>query len=90
LGTATAAFDDVVEALSRIRAEEPVGDAAAALGQLLTAESCRKAQAGINEAFTAAVESVREYSESLDDVVRAYATAERAAADEISSVDIPS
>jgi hypothetical protein len=87
--TATAAFGEAVDALNRIQADLSVGEAAAAAGQLLTAESCRKAQAGITEAVTSVVASVREYSETLDAVVHAYAVGDQAAADDIRGVDIP-
>ena len=86
--TATAAFDEAVEVLNRIQADLSVG-AAAAAGQLLTAESCRKAQAAITEAVTTVVASVREYGETLDAAVRAYAVDDQAAADDIRGVDIP-
>ncbi|MGZ5377299.1 MAG: hypothetical protein ACXWD8_04560 [Mycobacterium sp.] len=90
LRTATAAFGEAVDAFNRIQADLPVGDAAAAAGNLLTAESCRKAQAGISAAVTSAVESVREYSESLDAAVRAYVGEDQTGADDIGGVDIPS
>lgn len=90
LRTATAAFGDAADGLSRMRADEVVGDAAVSLGQLLTAESCRRAQEGITAALTAAVESVREYRESLDDAVRAYSRQDQEVADDIGNVDIPS
>ena len=89
LRTATAAFGDAADGLSRRRADEGVGDAAASVGQLLTAESCRRAQEGITAAVTAAVESVREYSDSLDDAVRAYSRQDQAVVDDIANVDIP-
>ncbi|MBY0288000.1 MAG: hypothetical protein K2X52_12715 [Mycobacteriaceae bacterium] len=90
LRTAAAAFGDAADGLSRMRANEVVGDAAASLGQLLTAQSCRRAQEGITAAVTGAVESAREYSESLDDAVRAYSRQDQAVADDIANVDIPS
>jgi hypothetical protein len=90
LRTATAAFGDAADGLSRMRADEVVGDAAASVGRLLTAESCRRAQEGITAAVTAAVESVREYSEGLDDAVRAYSRQDQAVAGDIANVDIPS
>jgi hypothetical protein len=89
LKTATTAFGEAVDALNRIQADVPVGDAAAAVGQLLTAESCRKAQAGISAAVTAAVESVRKYGENLDAAVRAYSGKDQSAADDIGNVNIP-
>jgi Excreted virulence factor EspC, type VII ESX diderm len=88
--TATASFGEAVDALNRMHADAPVGDAAASAGQLLTAESCRRAQAGITAAVTAAVDSVRSYSESLDAAVHAYAVMDQSAADDIGDVDIPS
>lgn len=90
LRAAAAAFGDAADGLSRMRADEVVGDTAASLGQLLTAESCRRVQVGITEAVTAAVESAREYSESLDDAVRAYSRQDQAGVDDIANVDIPS
>ncbi|WP_333894619.1 type VII secretion target [Mycolicibacterium gadium] len=90
LRTATAAFADAADGLSRMRADEVVGNAGASLGQLLTAESCRRAQEGITAAVTAAVESVREYSDLLDDAVRAYSRQDQAVAGDIANVDIPS
>ena len=89
LRTATTAFVEAAHSLNRIQADLPVGDAAAAAGQLLTAESCRRAQAGITAAVTSAVDSVREYSESLDDALRAYVREDQSAADDIGGVDIP-
>ena len=89
LRTATAAFGDAADGLSRIRADEVVGDAAASLGHLLTAESCRRAQEDIAAALTAAIESAREYSESLDDAVRAYSRQDQAVVDDIANIEIP-
>jgi hypothetical protein len=89
LRTATAAFDDVADSLSRMRAAEPVGDAASSVGQLLTAESCRKAQEGITAAVAAAVDSVRKYSDSLDAAMRAYCDEDQSVAEDIANVDIP-
>jgi hypothetical protein len=90
LRTATTAFGEAANALNRINADVPVGDAAAAAGQLLTADSCRKAQAGITAAVTAAVDSVRKYGENLDAAVRAYAGEDQAAANDIGGVNVPS
>jgi hypothetical protein len=89
LRTATAAFDDAVDGLSRLRADEPVGDAAVSVRQLVIAESCRRAQEGITAAVTAAVESVREYRESLDAAEREYARQDQSVADDIANVDMP-
>jgi hypothetical protein len=89
LRTATASFDDAADGLSRMRADEPVGDAALSVGPLLTAESCRQAQEGITAAVTAAAEGVREYSESLDAALRAYSDQDQAVAEDIANIDIP-
>lgn len=85
----TAACGEAAEALTRMQAAEPVGDAAFSVRELLTAESCRKAQEGINAAVAAAAENVREYGESLEAAARAYSASEQAAADDIAGVDIP-
>ena len=89
LRTATAAFDDAADGLSRIGAAEPVGDAALSVGQILTAESCRRAQEGITAAVTAAAESVREYRDSLDAAMHAYSDQDQSVAEDIANVDIP-
>lgn len=89
LRTATAAFDDAADSLSRMGAAVPVGDAASSVGQLLTAESCRRAQEGITAAVTAAVLGVREYSDSLDAAMRAYSDQDQSVAEDIANVDIP-
>ena len=89
LRTATVAFGEAADALNRIQADVPIGDAATAAGRLLTADSCRKAQQDVATAVTAAVESVRKYGESLDAAVRAYAGGDRSGADAIAAVDIP-
>jgi len=89
LRTATTAFGEAVDALNRIQADVPIGDAATAAGQLLTADSCRKAQQGVAAAVTAAVESVRKYGESLDAAMRAYVGKDQAGADDIAGVNIP-
>ena len=89
LRTATGTFDDAADGLSRVRADESLGDAAASAGQPLTAEACRRAQDGIDAAVTAAVESVRELSRSLDATVRAYADQDQSVAEDIANVDIP-
>lgn len=86
---ATKAFGEVVDALNRIQADVPIGDAAAAAGQLRTADSCRKAQAGVAAAVTAAVESVRKYGDNLGAAARAYLGEDVAGADAIGNVDIP-
>lgn len=85
----TTAFGEAADALSRIQAGEPVGDAGAGVGLLLTAESCRNAQAGITAAFTAAVHGVRSYGDTLDAAVQKYAAGDVSAADDIGNVDIP-
>lgn len=89
LHSATAAFGEAAEALSRIQADEPVGDAASSVGELLIGDSCRRTQEGINAAVAGVVESVREYGESLDAASRTYSAAEQTAADDIAGVDIP-
>lgn len=87
--TTTTAFSDVVDALNRLQANEPVGDAAAAAGQLLTAQSCSTAQDGITAAVVAVVDSVRQFGESLEAVMRAYSSEDQAGADDIEAVDTP-
>ena len=89
LRSATRAFGETVDALNRIQADVPIGDAATAVGQLLTADSCRKAQQGVAAAVTAVVENVRKYGENLDAAVRAYSGQDKSNADNISAVDIP-
>ncbi|AEV72488.1 Protein of unknown function (DUF2580) [Mycolicibacterium rhodesiae NBB3] len=89
LRTGATAFGELVDALNRIQADAPIGDAAAAVGQLLTADSCRRAQHGVAAALTAAVESVRKYGESLDAAVRAYVGEDQRGADAIQDVNIP-
>ena len=89
LQSATAAFGDVVDALNRIEADTPIGDAAAAAGQSLTANSCRRAQQGVAAAVTAAVESVRKYGDNLGAAARAYLGEDASTAEAIGDVDIP-
>ena len=89
LHSATAAFGEAAEALSRIQADEPLGDAAASVEELLTADSCRRAQEGINAVVAAAVGSVREYREGLDSAARALFASEQDAAADIAGIDIP-
>jgi hypothetical protein len=89
LRTATAAFGEMVDALSSIQADGPIGDAAIAAGQLLTADACRKAQHGVAAAVTAAVESVRKYGENLDAAARAYVGQDESGAGDIGNVNIP-
>lgn len=88
LKSATTAFNEMVDALNSIQADVPIGVAASAAGQLLTADSCRKAQQGVAAAITAAVESVRKYGENLDAAVRAYAGEDASGADDIRNVNI--
>ena len=90
LQSAATTFGEVVDALGGIHADVPLGDAAAAAGQLLTADSCRKAQQGVVAAVTAAVESVRKYGENLDAAARAYIGEDESSAGDIGNVDIPS
>jgi hypothetical protein len=90
LRSATTAFGEVVDALNRIQADVPIGDAATAAGQLLTADSCRKAQQGVAAAVTAAVVSVRKYGDNLNAAARAYAGEDESSAGAIGDVDIPS
>jgi hypothetical protein len=89
LRSATRAFGETVDALEKIQADVPIGDAAAAAGQLLTADSCRRAQQGVAAAVTAAVESARKYGENLDAAVRAYVGKDQSGADDIANVDMP-
>ena len=89
LQSATTAFGEVVDALNRIQADVPIGDAAAAAGQLLTADSCRKAQLGVAAAVAAAVEGARKYGDNLGAAARAYLGEDVAGADTIGNVDIP-
>ena len=80
-------FDEVVDALGRIQADMPLGDAAAAAAQLLTAASCRKAQEGVTAAATAAIESVRKFSGNLNAAATSYVGEDESAADAIGGVD---
>ncbi|BBW99463.1 hypothetical protein BST36_11695 [Mycolicibacterium moriokaense] len=89
LQSATTAFGDVVDALHHLQADTPIGEAAAAAGQFLTAESCRKAQQGVAAAVTAAIETVRTYGDNLGAAARAYLGEDASGADAIGDVDIP-
>ena len=55
LQSAGTSFGQVVDGLANIQADVPLGDAAGAAGQLLTADACRKAQQGVAAAATASV-----------------------------------
>ena len=89
LQSAGTSFDEVVDALGRIRADVPLGDAAAAAAQLLTADACRKAQEGVAAAVTAAIESVRKFSGNLNAAATSYVGEDESGADAIGVVDIP-
>lgn len=89
LHSAAATFSEAAAALSSMRTEEVVGDAALSVGELRTVESCRRAQEGITAAIAATADSVREYTESLDGASRTYSTSDQAAAEAIAGTDIP-
>ncbi len=89
LQSATTAFGDAVDALNRIQADTPIGEAAAAAGQSLTADSCRRAQQGVAAAVTAAAERVRKYGDNLGAAARAYLGEDASSTDAIGDVDIP-
>ena len=90
LRSVTTAFGEVVDALNRIQADVPIGDAAPAAGQLRTADSCRKAQQDVAAAVTAAVESVRMYGDTTWMPQRARISGEdESGAGDVGDVDIP-
>ncbi|MGO4444725.1 type VII secretion target [Mycobacterium sp. 2YAF39] len=88
LQAAAATFGDVAEGLARLQSGAAIGHAATA-GQLLTADSYRKAQQGIAVAVAAAAQSVRMFGEDLDTALRAYTAEGESGAATIVGLDIP-
>ncbi|MGX9788713.1 type VII secretion target [Mycobacterium sp. MMS18-G62] len=89
LQTAAEAVGRAADGLSGLQADAPLGDAAAAVSRLHTAEACRRAQADLAAQTAAAADRARQFSESLESAARWYEMRDEAAAEAIKKVDIP-
>jgi hypothetical protein len=88
LQDASSTFGGVADALAHIQRGVTIGDVATA-GQLLTADSYRKAQQGIAAAVAAVAQSARAFGEDLDIALHAYTAEGESGAATIDGVDIP-
>jgi hypothetical protein len=77
------------EGLSRLRADAPLEDAAAAVSQLRTAEACRKTQADVAAQTAAAAAGARQFGENLAAAAKWYEMRDEAAAEAIKKIDLP-
>jgi hypothetical protein len=89
LQSAGRSFVQVADGLASVQAYAPLGDAAGAAGQLLTADACRKAQQGVAAAATAAIESARKFGGNLNAAARSYVGRDQDSAAEVEGIDIP-
>jgi hypothetical protein len=77
------------DGLAGLHADAPLGEAAAAVSRLQTADACRKAQADIATRVSAAADGVRQFGENLGSAARWYEMRDEAAANAISKINVP-
>ena len=75
--------------LAALRADEPLGDAAAAVPQLETAGACRAAQSTVSAEMTTVADAARTFGSNLGGTAEQYDATDQASGSNISGVDIP-
>ena len=75
--------------LAGLRADEPLGDAAAAVPQLQTAGACGAAQSAVAAEMTAVADAARTFGSNLGSTAEQYDVTDQVSGDNIGGVDVP-
>jgi hypothetical protein len=89
LRSAGASFGEAAEGLGSLRADAPLGDAAATVPSMQTAAACVAAQSDVAAATAAVADGARQFSENLQTAARWYETRDQAAGEAITKIEIP-
>jgi Excreted virulence factor EspC, type VII ESX diderm len=89
LHSAGTSFGQVADGLGSLQADAPLGDAAAAVQSLRTADACLVAKSGVAAATTEVADGASRFSENVQTAARWYEKRDRAAAEAITKVEIP-
>lgn len=89
LAGAATAFNQAGTGLAELRAEGPLGEAAAAVPQLATASACRQAQSAIATDTASMAQAVTAFGANLDSAAGQYEAQDQAAAAAIDKCQIP-
>lgn len=82
-------FSAAGDQMADMRADVPLGEAAAGVPQLQTAAACRAAQTTIAEAMTMAAGEARTYGSDLRSAADKYDATDEASGATLDGVDIP-
>jgi hypothetical protein len=86
LHSAGTSFGQAADGLGSLQADASLGDAAAAVPFLQTAEACLAAQSDVAAATLEAAEGARRFSENLQTAARWYEKRDQAAAEAITKI----
>ncbi|MGE2835365.1 type VII secretion target [Mycobacterium sp. SMC-4] len=89
LRTAGNSFTAAGERLANVKAEAPLGDAAAAVPGLQTAVACRSAQTAVAAEMSALAGGARSYGTKLRDAAGRYEQTDNRSGEQIRSVEVP-
>lgn len=89
LRSAGAAFVGAADKLAAVQVDAPLGDAAAAVTQLQTAEACTAAKAFVATEMSTLVDAVHTYGSNLGAAAGKYESTDRASGEAIRQVDVP-
>lgn len=84
-----AAFTATGEKLAAMKADAPLGDAAAAVSGLRTGSACDAAKDAVAARMSGLVTGVRTYGTNVTGAADKYEATDRASGGKIASVDIP-
>ena len=82
-------FTSAGDKLAGLRAEAPLGDAAAAVPQLQTADACRAAQSTVAAEMTTIADAARTYGSNLSSTAEQYDSTDQGSGGRIAGVDVP-
>ncbi|BCI50793.1 hypothetical protein NIIDNTM18_00710 [Mycolicibacterium litorale] len=82
-------FGQAGTGVADLRADAPLGDAAAAVSLLQTASACRQARSDIAALTAAVADAVSDYAEKLHAAAARYDAGDQAGRDAIARVDLP-
>lgn len=89
LRTVGSHFTSAGDKLAGLRAEAPLGDAAAAVPQLQAAGACRAAQSAVAAEMTVIADAARTFGSNLSSTAEQYDSTDQGSGSAIAGVDIP-
>lgn len=82
-------FTAAGDTLAGLRADAPLGDAAAAVPQLKTAGACRAAQSAVAAEMASIADAARTFGSNLSSTAEQYDSTDQRSGGAIADVDIP-